>query len=76
MVSVRAALFLFRLHVGRNEVVYYSTSLFRSAGITSDVAASAFMGALNVIGTAMVSFLMYNQGRKSLLITSFTGMVI
>ena len=50
MVSVRAALFLFRLHAGRNEVVYYSTSLFRSAGITSDVVASAFMGDLNVIG--------------------------
>ena len=50
MVSVKATLFPFRLHAGRNEVVYYPTSLFRSAGITSDVAASAFMLALNVIG--------------------------
>ena len=50
MVSVRAALFLFQLHADRNEVVYYSTSLFHSASITVDVAVSAFMGYLNVIG--------------------------
>ncbi|KAL8551176.1 hypothetical protein ACS0TY_000309 [Phlomoides rotata] len=41
VVSVGATLFLFQQFAGINAIVYYSTSVFRSAGITSDVAASA-----------------------------------
>lgn len=74
VVSVGAALFLFQQLAGINAVVYYSTSVFRSAGITSDVAASALVGASNVFGTAIASSLMDRQGRKSLLLTSFGGM--
>nr|AAF74565.1 hexose transporter [Spinacia oleracea] len=74
VVSVGAALFLFQQMAGINAVVYYSTSVFRSAGIASDVAASALVGASNVIGTAVASSLMDKQGRKSLLMTSFSGM--
>ncbi|PON53095.1 Sugar/inositol transporter [Parasponia andersonii] len=74
VVSVGAALFLFQQLAGINAVVYYSTSVFRSAGIASDVAASALVGAANVFGTAVASSLMDRQGRKSLLITSFGGM--
>ncbi|KAJ4973405.1 hypothetical protein NE237_006579 [Protea cynaroides] len=74
VVSVGAALFLFQQLAGINAVVYYSTSVFRTAGITSDVAASALVGAANVFGTAIASSLMDRQGRKSLLITSFSGM--
>ncbi|XP_057952893.1 plastidic glucose transporter 4 isoform X2 [Malania oleifera] len=74
VVSVGAALFLFQQFAGINAVVYYSTSVFRSAGIESDVAASALVGAANVFGTAIASSLMDRQGRKSLLITSFSGM--
>lgn len=74
VVSVGAALFLFQQLAGINAVVYYSTSVFRSVGIASDVAASALVGASNVFGTAIASSLMDRQGRKSLLITSFAGM--
>ncbi|KAF3777417.1 Plastidic glucose transporter 4 [Nymphaea thermarum] len=74
VVSVGAALFLFQQFAGINAVVYYSTSVFRSAGVTSDVAASALVGASNVFGTVISSFLMDRQGRKSLLIASFLGM--
>uniref|UniRef100_A0A1D1XRM9 Plastidic glucose transporter 4 n=1 Tax=Anthurium amnicola TaxID=1678845 RepID=A0A1D1XRM9_9ARAE len=74
VVSVGAALFLFQQLAGINAVVYYSTAVFRSAGIASDVAASALVGASNVFGTAIASSLMDKQGRKSLLITSFVGM--
>ncbi|RZS15298.1 hypothetical protein BHM03_00047110 [Ensete ventricosum] len=50
VVSVGAALFLFQQFAGINAVVYYSTAVFRSAGISSDVAASALVGASNVFG--------------------------
>ncbi|CAL9771566.1 unnamed protein product [Musa acuminata subsp. burmannicoides] len=74
VVSVGAALFLFQQLAGINAVVYYSTAVFRSAGISSDVAASALVGASNVFGTIIASSLMDKRGRKSLLITSFIGM--
>lgn len=76
VVSVGAALFLFQQLAGINAVVYYSTSVFRTAGVASDVAASAAVGAANVFGTMIASSLMDKQGRKSLLITSFSGMAI
>ena len=50
VVSVGAALFLFQQFAGINAVVYYSTAVFRRAGIVSDVAASALVGAANVFG--------------------------
>ncbi|KAF7811276.1 Plastidic glucose transporter 4 [Senna tora] len=75
VVSVGAALFLFQQFAGINGVVYYSTSVFRSAGIASDVAASSLVGVANVFGSAVASSLMDRQGRKSLLITSYGGMV-
>ncbi|KAL7607929.1 hypothetical protein Lser_V15G12517 [Lactuca serriola] len=74
VVSVGAMLFLFQQLAGINAVVYYSTSVFRNAGVASDVAASALVGAANVFGTVIASSLMDKKGRKSLLITSFTGM--
>ncbi|KAJ0099576.1 hypothetical protein Patl1_21433 [Pistacia atlantica] len=74
VVSVGASLFLFQQLAGINAVVYYSTSVFRAAGIASDVAASALVGASNVFGTAIASSLMDRQGRKSLLLISFSGM--
>ncbi|KAK8914552.1 Plastidic glucose transporter 4 [Platanthera zijinensis] len=74
VVSVGAALFLFQQLAGINAVVYYSTSVFRSAGIASDASASALVGASNVFGTAIASSLMDRKGRKSLLLTSFVGM--
>ncbi|KAJ9540935.1 hypothetical protein OSB04_027441 [Centaurea solstitialis] len=76
VVSVGAALFLFQQMAGINAVVYYSTSVFRTAGVASDVAASALVGAANVFGTMIASSLMDKQGRKSLLITSFSGMAL
>ncbi|KAG6558001.1 hypothetical protein Mapa_000180 [Marchantia paleacea] len=74
IVAVGAALFLFQQFAGINAVVYYSTAVFRSAGIKSDVAASALVGAANVLGTTVASSLMDKQGRKKLLSLSFLGM--
>jgi hypothetical protein len=56
VVSVGVALFFFQQMAGINAVVYYSTAVFRSAGIESDVAASALVGASNVFGKNFVIF--------------------
>jgi hypothetical protein len=61
VVTVGMAMFLFQQFAGINAVVYFSTQVFRSAGITSDVAASALVGAANVIG-----------GKRSLLMLSLS----
>jgi sugar porter (SP) family MFS transporter len=74
VVTVGMAMFLFQQFAGINAVVYFSTQVFRSAGITSDVAASALVGAANVIGTTVASSMMDKQGRRSLLMGSYAGM--
>ena len=61
MVTIGAALFLFQQFAGINAVVYYSTSVFRSAGITSDVAASALVGTANVLGINKCTFFSFIQ---------------
>ncbi|KAG0565315.1 hypothetical protein M758_8G176000 [Ceratodon purpureus] len=76
VVSVGASLFLIQQFSGINAVVFFSTAVFRGAGIKSDVAASALVGLANVIGSIVASSQMDKQGRKYLLITSFTGMAI
>ncbi|KAG0583967.1 hypothetical protein KC19_3G175800 [Ceratodon purpureus] len=74
VVTVGMAMFLFQQFAGINAVVYFSTQVFRSAGITSDVAASALVGAANVIGTTVASSMMDKSGRRTLLMGSYTGM--
>ena len=54
-VSVGAAIYLFQQFAGINTVIYYSTPVFRSAGIASDVAASALVGAANVFGQYLLT---------------------
>lgn len=50
MVSVGGCLYLLQQFGGINAIFYYSTSVFRSAGVQSDVAASALVGSANVFG--------------------------
>ncbi|CAI5483097.1 unnamed protein product [Closterium sp. Yama58-4] len=74
VVLLGMALFAVQQFAGINAIIYYSSSVFRSAGIQSDVAASALVGLANVLGTAVSLNLVDKQGRKSLLMGSFTGM--
>lgn len=55
VVNVGAALFLFKHLAGINAVVYYSTSVFCSAGKVSDVAASP------LVGTSKIFWLVYRS---------------
>ncbi|CAI5982087.1 unnamed protein product, partial [Closterium sp. NIES-65] len=74
VVLLGMALFAVQQFAGINAIIYYSSSVFRSAGVQSDVAASALVGLANVLGTAVSLNLVDRQGRKSLLMGSFTGM--
>ncbi|GJP60081.1 hypothetical protein CLOP_g19066 [Closterium sp. NIES-67] len=67
-------LFALQQFAGINAVIYYSSAVFRTAGIQSDVAASTLVGLANVLGTAVSLGLVDKQGRKSLLMGSFAGM--
>ncbi|GAQ91744.1 hexose transporter [Klebsormidium nitens] len=70
---IACALFLLQQFSGINAVVYFSTTVFRKAGVASDIAASALVGAANVFGTVAASAMMDSQGRKKLLQSSFLG---
>jgi Na+/melibiose symporter-like transporter len=72
---IACALFVLQQFSGINAVVYFSTTVFRKAGVASDIAASALVGAANVFGTVVASALMDSQGRKKLLRSSFLGQV-
>lgn len=50
VVAIGAALFAFQQFAGINAVFYFSSTVFRAAGMTSDVAASVSVGAVNLLG--------------------------
>ncbi|GLC50831.1 hypothetical protein PLESTB_000436800 [Pleodorina starrii] len=66
-------LFAFQQFAGINALVYFSSSVFRQAGVSSDALASAAVGATNVLGTIVAAGLMESAGRKQLLANSFVG---
>ena len=49
------ALFALQQFSGINAIVYFSSSVFRQAGIASDVLASAAVSLVNVLGTALIA---------------------
>jgi MFS family permease len=71
---IGVVMFLLQQFSGINAIVFFSSSVFASAGITSDALASAAVGLINVIGTVGAASFMDRAGRKQLLKLSFTGM--
>eukprot|EP00854_Cymbomonas_tetramitiformis_P000527 gene527-921_t len=59
---------------GINAVIYFSSSVFREAGLQAGVLASAGVGLINVLGTLMAGSMLDRYGRKPLLIGSYCGM--
>ncbi|MCO5581659.1 hypothetical protein L7F22_035548 [Adiantum nelumboides] len=74
VVVIGAALFAFQQLAGINAVFYFSSTVFRNAGITSDLVASVSVGIVNLLASCIAACLMDRQGRRKLLIWSFTGM--
>lgn len=76
VVVIGAALFAFQQLAGINAVFYFSSTVFRNAGIASDLVASVSVGIVNLFASCIAAILMDKQGRRKLLIWSFTGMFV
>ncbi|KAE8100246.1 hypothetical protein FH972_018162 [Carpinus fangiana] len=59
---------------GINGVLFYSSTIFAAAGVTSSNAATFGVGAIQVIATGVSTWLMDKAGRRLLLIISSSGM--
>ncbi|KAL3340931.1 hypothetical protein AABB24_029208 [Solanum stoloniferum] len=61
---------------GINGVIFYSSNIFLSAGISSSNAATFGVGAIQVVATAVSTWLVDRTGRRILLIVSSAGMSV
>ncbi|CAO2833983.1 unnamed protein product [Amaranthus hypochondriacus] len=59
---------------GINGVLFYSSTIFKEAGVTSSNAATFGVGAIQVIATVVTTWLVDKAGRRLLLIVSSSGM--
>ncbi|KAL3640879.1 hypothetical protein CASFOL_015847 [Castilleja foliolosa] len=69
-------LLLLQQLAGTNGVIFYSTTIFESAGISAGNAATVGVGAIQVIATAVSVWLVDKTGRRILLIVSSFGMCL
>nr|XP_043628611.1 probable plastidic glucose transporter 2 [Erigeron canadensis]XP_043628613.1 probable plastidic glucose transporter 2 [Erigeron canadensis] len=75
VVFIGSTLFALQQLSGINAVFYFSSTVFRSAGIPSNLA-NAFVGIVNLFGSFIALLLMDKLGRRVLLLWSFFGMAI
>ncbi|KEH20433.1 sugar porter (SP) family MFS transporter [Medicago truncatula] len=68
--SVGIGLLVLQQLSGINGVLFYSTSIFANAGISSSNAATVGLGAIQVIATGVATWLVDKSGRRVLLIIS------
>jgi SP family facilitated glucose transporter-like MFS transporter 1 len=63
---------------GINAVIYFSTDIFKSAGLESETAqyATLGMGGMNVLMTIISLILIERAGRKTLMLVGLVGMLI
>lgn len=61
---------------GINGILFYSSNIFQNAGISSSNAATFGLGAIQVLATAIATWLLDKAGRRLLLIISSCGMTV
>ncbi|XP_057794001.1 sugar transporter ERD6-like 6 [Salvia miltiorrhiza] len=69
-------LLVFQQLSGTNGVIFYSTTIFESAGISSSNAATVGVGIIQVIATGVSTWLVDKTGRRVLLLISSSGMAL
>ncbi|KAL6974422.1 hypothetical protein U1Q18_028605 [Sarracenia purpurea var. burkii] len=75
VVFIGSTLFALQQLSGINAVFYFSSTVFRSAGVSSNLA-NIFVGVANLLGSIVALILMDKLGRKVLLMWSFSGMAL
>ncbi|XP_073052977.1 probable plastidic glucose transporter 3 [Primulina eburnea] len=75
VVFLGSVLFALQQLSGINAVFYFSSTVFRSAGVSSDIG-NICVGVVNLSGSIVAMILMDRLGRKVLLIWSFLGMAL
>ncbi|PIN08305.1 putative transporter (major facilitator superfamily) [Handroanthus impetiginosus] len=75
VVIIGSTLFALQQLSGINAVFYFSSTVFRRAGVSSNLA-NVFVGLANLIGSTIALALMDKLGRKALLLWSFFGMAV
>lgn len=75
VVFIGSTLFALQQLSGINAVFYFSSTVFKSAGVPSDLA-NVFVGIANLSGSITAMILMDKLGRKALLVWSFFGMAV
>ncbi|OQV18110.1 Solute carrier family 2, facilitated glucose transporter member 3 [Hypsibius exemplaris] len=75
---ITLGLHIFQQFSGIDAAMFYSTAIFRSAGLDGDTAvyATIGMGAINVAGTALSLVLIEKAGRRILLLIGYSGCAI
>ncbi|CAN0919363.1 Sugar transporter ERD6-like 6 [Linum grandiflorum] len=61
---------------GINGILFYSTNIFKNAGVSSSNLATVGVGAIQVVATGITTWLMDKAGRRLLLIVSTTGICL
>lgn len=75
VIFIGSTLFALQQLSGINAVFYFSSTVFRSAGVSSNLA-NGFIGLANLFGSIVALILMDKLGRKALLVWSFSGMAL
>ncbi|KAF5181158.1 Major facilitator superfamily protein [Thalictrum thalictroides] len=75
VVFVGSTLYAFQQLSGINAVFYFSSTVFKSVGVPSDLA-NICVGIANLLGSIVAMVSMDKLGRKVLLLGSFSGMVV
>ncbi|XVF26779.1 hypothetical protein REPUB_Repub14bG0047900 [Reevesia pubescens] len=75
VVFIGSTLFALQQLSGINAVFYFSSTVFKSAGVPSE-SANICVGIANLLGSIVALLLMDKLGRKVLLIGSFSSMVV
>ncbi|KAJ9167831.1 hypothetical protein P3X46_019424 [Hevea brasiliensis] len=75
VVFIGSTLFALQQLSGINAVFYFSSTVFKSAGVPSDLA-NVFVGLANLSASVAAMVLMDKLGRKVLLLGSFFGMAV
>ncbi|XP_048443064.1 probable plastidic glucose transporter 2 isoform X4 [Pyrus x bretschneideri] len=75
MVFIGSTIFALQQLSGINAVFYFSSTVFKSFGVPSDLA-NTCVGIANLSGSILAMILMDKLGRKVLLLGSFSGMAV